>query len=96
MKEDEKNMVMNLYFSAPSGANEFMTHIHHWGFYVEWTEVKVTCPRNYISMFVPYAHMQRIYREDYSARDNPLSPTYTMYDMQLERDIQSLSAIRTT
>jgi hypothetical protein len=85
MKDNETSMVMNLYFSSPVDATEFMTHIHHWGFYVEWNEVKVTCPRHYTTLLVPYAHMQRIYREDYNTRDNPLSPTYTLYDTQLER-----------
>jgi hypothetical protein len=85
MQDDHKSMVMNLYFSSPANANDFMTHIHHWGFYMQWNEVQVTCPRNYTPTVVPYAHMQRIYREDYNTRENPLSPTYTLYDTQLER-----------
>jgi hypothetical protein len=80
MKDDQTTMVMNLYFSSPANATEFMTYNHHFGCYVEWNEVKVTCPRNYTTMLVPHAHMQRIYREDYNTRDNPLSPTYTLYD----------------
>jgi hypothetical protein len=52
---------------------------------VSWTEVIVTCPRNYTPVFLPYVHMRRIYREDYDTNDNPLSPSYTMYDTQHER-----------
>jgi hypothetical protein len=85
MKDDERSMVMNLYFNDASDANGFMGYLNSWGFHVKFTEVKVTCPRNCVSLAIPHAHMQRIYREDYNTRDNPLSPAYTMYDTQLER-----------
>jgi hypothetical protein len=78
-------LIVNLYFTTTSDARGFMgfmTELNH-----TWrnSRVKVTFPRLYTPVPLPFADMQSLYRIDYDTRDNLDSPAYTLPDVELER-----------
>jgi hypothetical protein len=85
VESDGKFLVMNLYFASAFGAACFDSLVNDVGFTWRFSQVEVKCPRSNRHVVLPHAHIQSIYRQDYNTNDNPYSPKFILYDMELER-----------
>jgi hypothetical protein len=76
--------MMNLYFESASDASRFRSRINDIGFTWKISRVEVKCPRSQKHVVLPHADILSIYRKDYATNDNPYSPKFIVYDMELE------------